>query len=861
MERELKESEERHRFLFNHLLQGAVYLDAETRIFSANPAAAAMIGKSQQELIGQLLFLPGWPCIHEDGRPYTQAELPPDAALRTRQPVQDAVIGVYNPNIQAHRWFRMSAVPIFKPGEATPHQLFATFYEISGLKKAEAAREETAARYISLVEHLPDLISRFDRDLRLAYISPGIEKLTGQKPASLIGHTNQEMSFPPQLCDLWDSKLRLVFETGQEQVFDYTLHHLAGQSLFEARLFPEYGQNGQIQSVLVIDRDITDLRAAQAEAHEVQRRLQTLFDNLPGLAYRCTNDVDWTMEFVSRGSLALTGYPPAMFLGENAISYTSLIHPEDRQASWDGIQAALALRQPYALVYRITTRGGETRWVEENGLGIFKPDGTLEALEGFILDITARRRGEEALLENETSLRQILERLPAAVMVVEPDGRVAYLSASFTGQFGYSLKEIPDLRAWENAAFPDRVYRTRIVKAWQRYLEQVRQGDNGTAPFEFRMIARDGRQRIVEARVAIQRERIIATFNDITEIRAAEEDLLRGEAYMRQLLEEAPVAACIANLDRQVEFTNRQFDQLFGLPQGAASTLDLWAERVYPDAQERAAALTGLNSAMLSALHSNGVLPVLETRLTPPNGKAKNVRLRGSIIRGKLFLTFEDITAYREIEEKLTANLAEKETLLREVYHRVKNNLQVVVSLLGLQALRIKDPESRDLFTQSQSRIRSMALAHETLYRSAGFTRINFGSYLNDLVQEIRIAYPQQTNINVRVEAEPVFIPIDTAVPCGLIVNELVTNAFKYAFPEDQPGSILVKLNRKDGLLRLEVSDDGVGLPGSPEAPASDALGLNLVRILSSQVNASVQITRERGTVFRLTLTNQETPL
>ena len=858
MERELKASEERYRFLFNNMYQGAMYLDAEMRIFSVNPAALAILGLSEEEMIGRYLFDPSWQCINEDGSPFNPNEFPAFKAMATRQPVMGAAMGVYNPLSQEYRWIRVGAVPIFKPGQDAPYQVFTTFDDITNLKQAETALEQNAARYMTLIEHLPDVISRFDRDLRYTYISPVVEKVLGVGPGGFLNKTSRELEIPPHIIALWEEKILKVFENGADQSVDYVVQLGTGTRAFESRLFPERGPDGTIQSVLSINRDVTELRIAYAVQQETERQLRTLFDNLIGMAYRCKNDPDWTLEFVSRGCEGLAGYSAQDLVEDRSISFGEIIHPADRPRVWETVQAALSAKQQYNILFRIITRSGETKWVEENGQGVFNSAGELEALEGFILDVSLRKHAEEALIENEAILRQILDNLPVAVRVTGVNGKIEYLNENFTRLFGYTQEDIPHLEDWYQAAYPDEDYRARMRTVWNDYLEEARLNSGETSTIEVHIISKDHIQHSVEVRATILQQRAITIYTDLTAIHAVEEDLQRSEVFMRQLLEEAPVAALVANLDRQIEFVNRQFSNQLGYHMADMENLDHWAQCVYPDAQERAAALDELEVATLNALREKHMLPVMEHCLTAKNGEVKNMRIRGSIIRGKLFMMFEDITFYREIENQLTANLAEKEALLREVYHRVKNNLQVVVSLLGLQAARIKDPAARELFIQSQNRIRSMALAHETLYRSAGFTRINFGGYLKDLIHDIRGSFAHQDNISVRVNADPIFMPIETAVPCGLIVNELVTNAYTYAFPNHQAGVIQVSFTSQGRQVLLEVRDNGVGLPEGLEPSNSETLGLNLVRILSLQINASIQISREYGTTFGLIFTIPE---
>ena len=199
-------------------------------------------------------------------------------------------------------------------------------------------------------------------------------------------------------------------------------------------------------------------------------------------------------------------------------------------------------------------------------------------------------------------------------------------------------------------------------------------------------------------------------------------------------------------------------------------------------------------------------------------------------------------------------SLVEKEALLQEVHHRVKNNLQVVSSLLSLQWRSTKDSRAAAALLESQARLRTMALIHEKLYRSADLTRINFGDYLHCLLDHLITLYaPNPLKATIQIEVEPVPLSLDAAVPCGLIINELVSNAFKHAFPGARQGTISIGLHELgNGRLELSVVDDGIGLPAEIEVDRSRTLGLKLVASLTRQIEGELDIDRATGTAYRL---------
>jgi len=206
-------------------------------------------------------------------------------------------------------------------------------------------------------------------------------------------------------------------------------------------------------------------------------------------------------------------------------------------------------------------------------------------------------------------------------------------------------------------------------------------------------------------------------------------------------------------------------------------------------------------------------------------------------------------------EDKIKASLKEKEVLLREIHHRVKNNMQLLISLLKLQADKIEDKKYADMFKDGEDRIRSMSLIHEKLYQTQDFANINFGEHIVSLVDGLFVSYGVDTNkVSLNIDIKDVSIDLENAIPCGLIINELVSNSLKYAFPNERQGEIKISLclANEDELV-LTVSDNGIGMPEGLDINNTDSMGLQLVRILAeNQLDGRVDINRTEGTQFQI---------
>jgi len=211
-----------------------------------------------------------------------------------------------------------------------------------------------------------------------------------------------------------------------------------------------------------------------------------------------------------------------------------------------------------------------------------------------------------------------------------------------------------------------------------------------------------------------------------------------------------------------------------------------------------------------------------------------------------------DITERKRADEVIRASLREKEVLLREIHHRVKNNMQIISSLFNLQAGYIKDEEALRILKEGQTRIRSMALVHEKLYQSGDLSKIDLAGYIQSLSVHLFQVYLVDPN-QVRLETEFGEVPLDinSAVPCGLILNELISNALKHAFPAGRKGVLMIRLRRrKDGEVELRIADNGVGFPKGLDFRRTEGLGLQIVNLLVGQLEGTIKLDEKNGTAF-----------
>jgi PAS domain S-box-containing protein len=341
------------------------------------------------------------------------------------------------------------------------------------------------------------------------------------------------------------------------------------------------------------------------------------------------------------------------------------------------------------------------------------------------------------------------------------------------------------------------------------------------------------------------------------------ESLARGEERrFRDLLESAPDAIVITDPGGRITLVNSQTEKMFG--HGRTEMLGRKIEMLLPDRFHerhrvhranygRDAHLRPMGAGLeLLGLRKGGIEFPTEILLSPL--KTDDGILISAAIR--------DVTRTKDIENQIRASLKEKDALLQEIHHRVKNNLQIIASLLSLQSAYISDPQMLLKFQESQQRIRAMALIHEKLYQSETLAKVDLADYVQSLVAILVRTYTTGSQIGLEIQVDPATVAIDTAIPVGLMLNELVTNALKYAYPNGRTGKLIVALSAEsDGHFILRVQDDGGGLPADFQLGQVGTLGLRLVRMFAKQLRAEVTLDSEPGRLsFEIRFQEQASP-
>lgn len=715
--------------------------------------------------------------------------------------------------------------------------------EITSQMEDRRRLQENEERFRLLVEQARDAIFLHDFEGRLLDVNPQACTSLGYTREELLEHKvfDIEVGISPEEGAALHDRTRRETTVTVEGV-----HRRKDGTTFPVEL-----QLGLVAvrggtCVLAGARDISRRKSAERRLRILTRAIEQSPVSV------VITDSRGDIEYVNPQFTRLTGYQAVEVLGKNPRILKSGHQSEEVYHDlWTTIIAGGDWHGE--LLNR--KKNGEFYW-ESASISPVKDDhGTTTHFVAVKEDITERKRLEQTLRESEERHRLLFETAQDAIFILE-GGRFVDCNTRALEVFGRPREELMGLTPAEVS--PPFVSGTETSKA--RAGEKMQAALAGRPQvFEWVHVRGDGQ--VFDCEVNLNRfvfrkqPYLLAIVRDITQRKQSETALRASEERLRLALE----AAQMGTFDWNV---------------GSDEILWLWPHQ---SLQER---FSGVNRSefggFLKGVHEEDrttLTRAIDAARTDGNAFMCEFRVlwgadyRWVAVHGRfsfdgaggeahLHGVMQDVTRRRENEERLQRVLRERESLLREIHHRVKNNLQIVSSLLYLQSRKIEDPRLLTILRESTDRIRSMALLHENLYRAGDFARIDLGKHIADLCRHLFEAYgADPARILLELDLPSVHLDLDRAVPLGLLLNELVVNALKYAFPEGREGTLQVRqrLNEK-GELEIQVADDGVGIPPDCDPHSPKSTGLQLVRSLTGQLRATLEVSRERGTSYSIVI-------
>ena len=459
-------------------------------------------------------------------------------------------------------------------------------------------------------------------------------------------------------------------------------------------------------------------------------------------------------------------------------------------------------------------------------------------------DITREKRSRKALLESEEKYRKLFHNMDEMVSLNEVNekglpGKFIEVNEVMCNKLSYTTDELLNMSPSDIAVMDNAGDMFKIAEKLHNERHVI---------FESVNLTKDQKNVSVEVNLHLfklnGREVVLAVSRDISARKNAEKALKLSNMYNRSLIEASLDPLITIGPDGKITDVNSSTETATGYSRRELVGTNFSNYFTKPEKAQEGYKKVFKNGSVrdypLEIQNKNGTsIPVLYNATTYKDES-------GNVIG--VLAAARDITKLKQAEKELKSSLNEKELLLKEVHHRVKNNMQIISSLLRLQSNYIHDDLTLQAFKESEERIRAMSLVHESIYLSNNLSSINFENYIKRLVMGIVTNYNAR-KISLNLNIEDIILNIETAIPCGLIITELVTNSLKYAFLKEE-GSISINFTRKLDNMELVVSDDGVGLPEHLLHEKSDSLGLLLVKTLVNQLEGDLKIDNTKGTVF-----------
>jgi len=890
----LKESEQKYRELVDNANCAVIVIEPTGYLSFVNPKFCEMMGYTMEEVkklhFSKLVHPEDLPMVTENFKKKLSGQ-------QTRKNYRIRALTKQGDTI----YVDYESAVIKRKGRIVGIQ--AVINDITERKKAEEEVRESEEKYRTLFESANDVILYVDKYGKIIDINKRVEDIFGYTRSEVIGKNFVELGVLrpkniPRIVKLFQDSI------GGKQVIsilELELKNKNGKMVPIEASTRVIKRDGKIVGTMNILRDITARKKAEEKLKESEEKWRSLTGNTDDTIV--ITDRNGVIQYINR---TIPPKTPEEVIGNTVYEYVSKEHHHVMRESLRKVYKT-GKSSSYEVTLDMQKINPEigTLWFSTKVVPL-KQDRKVVGVIMLSTNITARKKAEEEIKAKSQFLESLIEQSPLPTFVIDSDGICVMANKAFLKAYNVPKKEAV---LGMNALTEPANVRQGVVK----YIKEALSGRIVETP-EIEFISpHQNKKTVTRSRLfpifdtANRLTNVVVMHEDITERKKMEE---KERQYFSDLAFLSKTAMELVEFRSKKDihcYVGEQIRQLFPESIVIISSFNKTTDLL------RIRAVLGVGKSTTRLLKILRREPVGMT--FPMNDEARRVLLKGELAKvpGGLYeLTFNQIPesvcnvleklfgmgdAYAisfiwkgelcgsavilmrkgtepknpklietfarqasvtlqrlQTEDQIKASLKEKEVLLREIHHRVKNNLQIISSLLNLQSRYVKDKQVLHVFKESQNRIRSMGLIHERLYQSKDLARIDFTEYIGGLVANLFHSYRANSDlITLETSIEEVFLGVDTAIPCGLIIDELVSNSLKYAFTEGRKGRIQIDLHSdKEGEFTLIVSDDGVGLPRDLDFRKTESLGLQLVCTLVDQLEGTIELDRSGGSTFKI---------
>jgi hypothetical protein len=883
-EEALRESEERFRVIAetSPVLLSVSSVSDGTVLFT-NPAYDRAFGFPPGEVIG----MPAKDLIYDPAERDEVIDI-----LRENGEIRDHEIRVIRKD-RTPFWISVSFARIRFNGKEA---ILGASVDVTDRRRAEAALRESEVRYRTVADFTYDWEFWIDPDGRFLYNSPSAEKILGRPVSHYTSAKTlfRDVTHPDDLCTLLAHidqgmagegsdamEFRIVRPDGEvrwvqhvcQPVLDAEGRFLgtrgSNRDSTERKLAEEALQKAHDELESRVEQRTAELQEAVRSASTERQRLYDVLEALP--VYVCLLDKDYRMPFANR-------YFRETFREPEGRHCYDFLFNRKKPCETCETYTVMKTRAPHHWYWN----GPNGRDYDIYDFPFTDTEGSFMILEMGI-DITEQKKAEEALKQANAYNRSLIEASVDPLVTIRPDGTISDVNEATIRVTGFSREELVGTDFSDYFTEPEkakagyeRVFRDGSVTD---YALEIRHRNGKVTPVLYNAVVyRDTAGNVTGVFAAARditgqkkAEEAIQKANDLLEKRVKERtaDLaksnvkLKEEIYQRWLAE-SQVEKTVSELYAAIESTadgiyaidrdgkiiryNQNFASMWRIPDNVLQSGEDHAVSGYLKTQVKNPGLFKDSDDAHNPPRDRETYDMLELKDGRIFERYSKPQKMGAAIIGRV-MSYRDVTERRHAEEKLIASLQEKETLIREIHHRVKNNLQIISGLLDMTRMRTPDSTTNSILTDMMLKIKTMAQIHTRLYESKQFDKINMGVQIRDQTSDLSTIYGRAgAEISCEIDAGDIYLPVDQAIPCALVVNEILSNAFKHAFRGKKHGNLRISATQADDHIRIIVQDDGVGIPHDLDVYQTNSLGFKLIRSLVTQLNGSVAVTSTRGT-------------
>jgi two-component system, sensor histidine kinase PdtaS len=836
----LKESEEKFRNLAESTPFAILIYQNNYWVYT-NPAGEQISGFTEEELYQQKF----WEIVHPDYRPLIKKR---GSKRQAGQKTSNAYEFIIRRKDGSDRWVYLNGSSITYNGK--PAGLIS-IADITDRKIAEKKLKLSEKTHKDIINSISEAVFIQEAGGTLLDMNKTVEEMYGYSKKEIIGKTHHFLAAPGR-NDLKtiDQQIMNAFEGKRERLIFWA--RKKNGTIFPKEISLSPGTYFGKKVVIVVAWDITERLKQEAILKESKSRYKALFTDNNSVMFLLNPETGEIMN-ANQAAARYYGWPVEVLRGMNISEINTLSLEEIKQA-----MAESRTEKRQQIFFKHHLANGEIRDVEVYSGPI--DIGGKHLLYSIVHDITARKKAEETLREREEYLSITLQSIGDGVIATDIQGKITRMNPVAEKLTGWSFVEA-------KGHYLTTVFHIINVKTRQKVLDPVatvlKTGQIAELANHTVLIAKDGKEFHISDSAAPIVDKddkirgVILVFSNVTEKYKNQEEIRDNQRMLHTLIGNLPgmVYRCKNEPNWPMEFVSPGAKNLTGYnPEDFYSSLTLYSDLIHPE--DRHMVWDEVQKAVKAKEHFDIRYRIIDRnhmeKWVHEHGMAVLLE-KGDVLALEGFIT--DITARKEAALKIEKLLKDKEILLREVHHRTKNNMNIMASLFSLQQKQLGQKDVAFALEDAQSRIKTMMKIYDKLYHSHDYRHISAYTYMNDLIMNISSAYITDSKITINRNIQDVFLDSDLLFSFGLILNEMLTNSFKYAFPDKRHGKINFhfSLENKD-IITFCYSDNGIGIPSDVLEGKCGGFGLKLVKLLVSQLNGEVKLRQDKGTICVITI-------